>query len=389
MLTFRNGSTIRFGHWSGEDSEDEYNGQEYEWIFIDEATQFSERAFNFLGGMLRGATDIPKRMYLTCNPGGIGHNWVKRLFITKDYHNDPANPEGNENPADYTFIFATVEDNVNMLEHSPNYLRNLAQMPDNLMRAYRYGDWDSLGGGYFKEFQTATHVRRPFRIPAHWPRYRSFDYGLDKFACIWWAVDTDGRAWAYREVEAEGQIVQQAVELCLQNSPPYESITATFAPWDMWSRSKVTGKTLAHDFIQNGLPIVQASRDRVQGHMAVKSMMAQIPLKDPYVRSLYPDGEAPATLPGFMMFDELHKVISDLQEIQADELNPNDCAKVPHEITHSVDAVRYFCVNFVENAEEQMPVRRRHFDDIEDDKHDYESALCGGEASDAYITGAA
>ena len=70
MLSFVNGSTIRFGHWSGEDSEDEYQGQEYDWVFVDEATQFSERAFNYLGGLLRGSTPFPKRMYLTCNPGG-------------------------------------------------------------------------------------------------------------------------------------------------------------------------------------------------------------------------------------------------------------------------------------------------------------------------------
>ena len=54
IMTFQNGSSIRFGHWSGDESEREYNGQEYDWIFIDEATQFSERAFNFLGGCLRG-----------------------------------------------------------------------------------------------------------------------------------------------------------------------------------------------------------------------------------------------------------------------------------------------------------------------------------------------
>lgn len=73
LMQFYNGSTIKFGHWDGEDSENEYNGLEYDWIFIDEATQFSERAFNFLGGCLRGSTPFPKRMYLTCNPGGIGH----------------------------------------------------------------------------------------------------------------------------------------------------------------------------------------------------------------------------------------------------------------------------------------------------------------------------
>lgn len=38
---------------------------------MDEATQFSERAFNFLGGCLRGTNDIPKRFYVTCNPGEL------------------------------------------------------------------------------------------------------------------------------------------------------------------------------------------------------------------------------------------------------------------------------------------------------------------------------
>lgn len=61
-------SYIQFGHWNGEESENEYNGLEYDWIFMDEATQFSERAFNFLGGCLRGTNDIPKRFYITCNP---------------------------------------------------------------------------------------------------------------------------------------------------------------------------------------------------------------------------------------------------------------------------------------------------------------------------------
>ena len=68
LMTFENGSSIKFGHWAGEQSENEYNGLEYDWIFIDEATQFTERTFDFLGGCLRGTNNIPKRMYLTCNP---------------------------------------------------------------------------------------------------------------------------------------------------------------------------------------------------------------------------------------------------------------------------------------------------------------------------------
>ena len=150
LMTFENGSIIKFGHWAGDESENEYNGLEYDWIFIDEATQFSERAFNFLGGCLRGVNDFPKRMYLTCNPGGVGHNWVKRLFIDRDYRTYPDDPERDEHPGDYSFIFATVEDNTHLLESSPTYLKNLANMPEDLRTAYRYGDWNILGGNYFK-----------------------------------------------------------------------------------------------------------------------------------------------------------------------------------------------------------------------------------------------
>lgn len=388
ILTFFNGSIIRFGHWSGEDSEAEFAGQEYDWIFLDEATQFSERAFNYLGGMLRGSTPFPKRMYITCNPGGVGHRWVKRLFIDKQYKTNCANPEENEDPNDYTFIFATVDDNTHMLEHSPNYLRMLSNMPEDLRKAYRYGDWDALGGGYFPEFQFQTHMMKHFRIPDHWPRYRSFDYGLDCFACVWWAIDTDGRAWAYREVEEKGLIVKKAAMLCLENSPVHEKIQATYAPWDMWARSKESGKSMAEIFLTNGLPIIQAPRDRVQGHMAVKHMMAQMPLKDKYLISLFPEGKAPVTLPGLMLFNDLTKVANDLRDIQTDDKNINDCAKEPHEVTHTVDAVRYFCISRTLNAVNPVAEKKRTFEDMIDEKEEnYESFMCGGEPDESYLAG--
>lgn len=119
LMTFQNGSIIKFGHYDGDAAENEYQGVEYDVIFIDEATQLSERAFRYLQGCIRGVNDFPKRMYLTCNPGGIGHRWVKRLFIDKQYINDPEHPEKTEHPENYTFIFATVEDNKYLLDSSP------------------------------------------------------------------------------------------------------------------------------------------------------------------------------------------------------------------------------------------------------------------------------
>ena len=109
--------------------------------------------------------------------------------------------------------------------------------------------------------------------------------------------------------------------------------------------------------------------------MLVKNMMAPIPLTDPFVKSLYPAGEAPEKLPGLMFFSNLEKPISDLESIQSDEKNPNDCAKEPHDITHNVDAVRYFCITR-KLAAEAIQVKQ-YDEDEEETGADYDQYMCG------------
>lgn len=87
-----------------------------------------------------------------------------------------------------------MEDNKPLLEHSPDYVQMLNLLPDDIRRAHRYGDWDAMAGQYFTEFKRETHVVKPFTLPDEWPRYRCFDYGLDMFACYWFAVDFEAGA---------------------------------------------------------------------------------------------------------------------------------------------------------------------------------------------------
>ena len=385
LMTFQNGSTIKFGHWSGDQSEDEYNGLEYDWIFIDEATQFSERSFNFLGGCLRGVNAFPKRMYLTCNPGGVGHRWVKRLFIDKQYKVNPDNPEENENPEDYLFIPATVEDNYHLMESSPGYVRMLANMPEDKRRAYRYGDWSAIGGNYFPEFSSATHVVAPFKVPDHWQRYRSFDYGLDMFACFWWAVDEDGRSWCIREYCEKNLIVKDAAKKIHEHTLPGENIAVTYCPPDMWNRQKDSGKTMAELFMLNQVGLVKADNNRVQGHMMMKDALAPRPLNDPYVKKMFAseDGTVPERLPGLMFFDVCKNVIGDIQDIQSDEKNPDDCAKDPHDVTHTVDGVRYYAISRVLPAE-SLQGEEEDWEDEEADE-DYDTYMRGGEITAEYL----
>ena len=69
VFLFPNGSRIKFGYCDGERDVDQYQGQEFDVIFMDEATHFTEYQFSALTACIRGANSFPKRMYLTCNPG--------------------------------------------------------------------------------------------------------------------------------------------------------------------------------------------------------------------------------------------------------------------------------------------------------------------------------
>ena len=360
-LTFVNGSTVKFGHWQGELGELEYQGQEFDWIFIDEATQFTERAFHYLKGCLRGVSPYDKRLYLTCNPGGVGHSWVKRLFIDRDYKVS-ADPEETEDPADYTFIPATVEDNKYLLERSPMYMQMLAQMPENVRRAMRYGDWDALAGSYFAELRRERHCFEPFAMPGHWRRYRTIDYGLDMLAVLWVASDEEGRSYIYREWAQPGLLVREAAAGILERTLPGERIEATFAPPDLWSRQKDTGRTMEELFAASGVPLTRADNERVRGHMMVKELL-----------SPREDGR-----PGLLISTACKRLLRDMTAIQADTENPGDAAKEPHELTHTVDALRYYCVS------RTLAADRPRRDGEEEDEESWQSFF-GGEATENYL----
>lgn len=300
--------------------------------------------------------------------GGIGHTWVKRLFIDRDFRTGSANPEENENPEDYSFIFATVEDNEALMKSSPAYVQMLSSLPEHLRAAHRYGDWNALSGCYFPEFKVGTHTCEAFSIPTGWMRYRAFDYGLDMLACYWIAVSPEGRSYVYRELCEKDKIVPDAARLILDHTMPGESIAITFAPPDIWNRQKDTGKSMAESFMLSGLGIVRASNNRVQGHLQIKEMLAPMP-----------DGK-----PGLIIFRSCRRLINDLQVIQADETNPNDCAKQPHDITHTVDGLRYYCVSRVLAA--GIEAERAAEEELDEEPgEDYETAMCGGEIPRGYM----
>ena len=98
------------------------------------------------------------------------------------------------------FIAANVYDNHALMEHDPDYVRMLENLPEEQRKAWLLGQWDIFEGQYFAEFDRDIHVCRPHGIPAHWRRYVTLDYGMDMLAALWMAVDEQGRAVVYKEL---------------------------------------------------------------------------------------------------------------------------------------------------------------------------------------------
>ena len=203
VFTFFNGSTIWFGYCNNDSDLDQYQGAEYDIIFFDEATQLKEEWLKKINLAVRQPNGLPKRTYYTMNPGGVSHNYMKRLFIERKY-------EGAEIPNNYNFTQALVTDNKVLMEIQPEYKAELEALPPKLRKAWLEGDWDIFEGMFFEEFADRpdhyedrkwTHVIAPFEIPSDWVIYRGLDWGYNKPSSVgWFAVSTDNVIYHFLEL---------------------------------------------------------------------------------------------------------------------------------------------------------------------------------------------
>lgn len=218
--TFPSGAMIYFGSMQYTKDRINYQGKRYDFIAFDELTHFTWDEYSYMFSRNR-PSGPGTRVYMraTTNPGGVGHGWVKSRFITAAPPLTPIVSEF-EVPDDSgeiiklkrkrLFVPATVFDNKELLRNDPNYLANLAAMPEAERNALLYGDWDSFDGQVFTEWRNDpahyddhkwTHVINPFKIPEYWLVYQGFDFGYTKpYSVGWFAVDTQGKIYHIKEL---------------------------------------------------------------------------------------------------------------------------------------------------------------------------------------------
>lgn len=236
--TFPSGAKILFGEMNHAKDKIKYQGQAYDFIGFDELTHFTQEEYMYL--FSRNRPNGPgTRVYIraTCNPGGIGHAWVKaRWQIGSSPAMTPISeevewmtPDGKLQKSEQTRLFvpSSVFDNAALLQNDPNYVKRLAAMPEAERQALLYGNWDSFSGQVFSEWKNDskhykdrqwTHVIDPFVVPKHWNIWCGMDWGYSRpFSVGWYAIDTEGKMYRIREYYGCTGTANQGVKL-----EPYE-----------------------------------------------------------------------------------------------------------------------------------------------------------------------
>ncbi len=337
-IQFPNGSRILFRYCDKDTDTQRFQGTEVDVLFVDEATQQSEEAMRQLSACVRGTGDYPRRIYYTCNPGGPGHGWVKRLFIDRRYR------EG-ETPGDYRFIQSLVTDNRVLMEKDPSYVNRLKALPGKLRRAWLEGDWNIFEGQFFEEFRddpshyadrVGSHVIDPFEIPRNWRIYRSFDWGYAKpFSCGWWAVDGDGRL--YRILELYGA-TEPDVGVKWDPDRVFSRIHE-IEKEHRWLRDKTitgiadpaifeaqTGESIAQRAAKHQVYFSPGDHKRLPGWMQVHYRLAF-------------DSEGK---PGMYIFKNCADTLRTLPQLLFDKYKPEDLDTTGED--HAADEIRYLCM---------------------------------------------
>lgn len=352
MFTFPNGSTITFGYCANDSDLGQYQGAEYDVIFIDEACLLSEYQIKSISACNRGVNKFPKRIYYTLNPGGQSHGYFKRLFIDKHY-------EDAEIPENYSFIQSLVTDNYALMREQPEYLEQLKTLPPKLREAWLNGRWDIFEGMFFEDFRTEvdvaaaaeigltpeqaleshrfTHVIEPFEPDINWTYYRSYDYGYGKpFSCCWWAIDYDGTAYQIEELYGCTDTPNEGVKWTpdkqfsrireIEEEHPYLKGRKIYGVADpsIWDGSR--GESVNDAALRNYIEFSKGINARIPGWMQMhyRFMFDKVGRAKMYI------------------FNNCKNTIRTLPLMMFDEHKPEDLDTTLED--HVADAIRYFCM---------------------------------------------
>ena len=188
------GEELVFAHVRRLADYDNWHGHERPFCGFDELTNWATPDLYLkLHSICRssGPKEMPRKIRGTTNSSGRGHGWVKKRFIEPGPFGTVITDSvsGNKRVA----IFGHWSENRFLLDNDPDYIKNLLDNPEHLVKSWVHGSWDIVAGGMFYDvWKSEYNIVPPFTIPSSWRIDRGFDWGSGHPFSVLWYAESDG-----------------------------------------------------------------------------------------------------------------------------------------------------------------------------------------------------
>lgn len=323
-----------------------YQGQAFNWIGFDELTQWpTPYAWDYMRSRLRSAHSSNLGLYMrgTTNPGGAGHQWVKKMFIDPAPSNDAfwatnietgdtiTFPKGHSKEGQplfkRRFIPASLFDNP-YLADTGDYEAMLLSLPEHQRKQLLEGNWDINDGAAFPEFNRRIHVVEPIDIPDSWPKFRACDYGYGSYTgVLWFAVAPTEQLVVYRELYCSKVTAFDLADMVLEAEAHDGTIRYGVLDSSLWHKRGDTGPSLAEQMNMKGCRWRPSDRSR-GSRVAGKNEIHRRLQVDEFTEE-----------PRLVFFSTCTNTIAQIPSIPLDKKNPEDVDTNAED--HLYDALRY------------------------------------------------
>jgi hypothetical protein len=353
---FPSGAEILFSYLDKDDDVSRYQGKSYTLICFDELTHWpTAYAWNYLASRLRtDHPDIDCYMRATCNPGGVGGWWVRKMFIDPapigrafygtdietgkilrypdTHHRYPGEPVVTRR-----FIPAKLQDNPS-LWNDGQYEAQLWTLPEVERKRLLEGDWEVIEGAAFAEFEKKIHVANKFDlfkngiVPFGMMRLRSCDYGFASPSCVLWgALHADSTLYIYREFYSKGydpEMLGRKIKELERNDPMIQESVIDESAFGKHAGSV----SIAEQINRFNLKFLPSDRDRISGKNQIHQRLR--------LKPLYPNSKE--LKPTLIILDNCINLIREITSIPISKTNPEDVNTKASD--HAYDALRYMCM---------------------------------------------
>jgi len=311
------------------DDPSKYLSTEFAAEIVEELTRNEEQTFQDLRNRLRYPGIDQVKFMGASNPGGVGHGWVRKLFVDRAT-DDPEQER-------FFYVHANVYDNQFV---SKTYIKQLESLPDKKKKAYLYGSWDVFEGQIFTEFNRSIHVIPPFVPKPIITLVGGLDWGYSAPAVLLcgalYSIKFNdlvfNRLKIYREIDGiettPKQWAEKWKEIFYQKEIPLEfqeiRRLKIYGDPAMFNKLQDSSFSIADQFKREGIFIQKSTNNRLTSITTIHNWL-----------SMAPDG-----LPYMQISENCRNLIKTIPEAMYDENDTEDIDKAWTE-DHWVDSLRY------------------------------------------------